>query len=56
MVRRCVLAAGLLLLLGGCGGEGGVVPAARPAVRILDGFIDGVGARKVTWENATHAP
>ena len=25
--------------------EGGVVPAARPAVRILDGFIDGVGVR-----------
>ena len=36
--------------------EGGVVPAARPAVRILDGFIDGVGVRKVTRENATHAP
>ena len=35
---------------------GGVVPAARPAVRILDGFIDGVGVRKVTRENATHAP
>jgi len=25
--------------------EGGVVPAARPAVRILDGFIDGIGVR-----------
>jgi len=36
--------------------EGGVVPAARPAVRILDGFIDGVGVRKVTRESATHAP
>ena len=36
--------------------EGGVVPAARPAVRILDGFIDGVGVRKVTRENATHTP
>ena len=36
--------------------EGGVVPRARPAVRILDGFIDGVGVRKVTRENATHSP
>ena len=36
--------------------EGGVVPAARPAVRILDGFIDGVGVRKATRENATHEP
>jgi len=36
--------------------EGGVVPAARPAVRILDGFIDGVGVRRVRRENATHAP
>ena len=36
--------------------EGGVVPRARPAVRILDGFIDGVGVRKVTRENATHTP
>ena len=36
--------------------EGGVVPAARPAVRILDGFVDGIGVRRVTRENATHAP
>jgi hypothetical protein len=26
--------------------EGGVVPAARPAVRLLDGFIDGIGVRE----------
>jgi hypothetical protein len=36
--------------------EGGVVPAARPAVRILDGFINGIGVRKPTRENATHEP
>src|SRR5829696_5534070 len=30
--------------------EGGVVARARPAVRILDGFIDGIGVRRVTRE------
>ena len=32
MVRRCVLAAGLLLLLGGCGGDGGGATASRTPV------------------------
>jgi len=32
MVRRCVLAAGLLLLLGGCGDGGGSASAARTPV------------------------
>jgi hypothetical protein len=36
--------------------EGGVVARARGAVRILDGFIDGTGVRKVTRESATHTP
>ena len=36
--------------------DGGVVAAARPAVRILDGFIDGIGVRKVTRESATNNP
>ena len=36
--------------------DGGVIPAARPAVRILDGFIDGIGVRKVTRESATNSP
>jgi hypothetical protein len=36
--------------------EGGVIAAARPAVRILDGFVDGIGVRRVTRENATHEP
>jgi hypothetical protein len=26
--------------------EGGIVPVARPAVRLLDGFIDGIGVRE----------
>ena len=36
--------------------EGGVIADARPVVRILDGFIDGIGVRRVTRENATHEP
>jgi len=36
--------------------EGGVVPDARPVVRVLDGFIDGVGVQRVRRENATHEP
>jgi hypothetical protein len=36
--------------------EGGVVARARPAVRILDGFIDGIGVRRVTRESATNSP
>jgi hypothetical protein len=36
--------------------EGGVVAEARPAVRILDGLIDGIGVRRVTRENATGRP
>ena len=35
---------------------GGVVARARPAVRILDGFIDGIGVRRVTRESATNSP
>jgi hypothetical protein len=35
---------------------GGVVVEARPAVRILDGLIDGIGVRRVTRENATGRP
>jgi hypothetical protein len=36
--------------------EGGVATRARPAVRILDGFIDGIGVRRVTRESATNSP
>ena len=36
--------------------EGGVIARARPAVRILDGFIDGIGVRRVTRESATNDP
>jgi len=36
--------------------EGGVVAEARPAVRLLDGFIDGIGVRSPTRETATNNP
>ena len=34
--------------------EGGIVPRARPAVKLLDGLINGVGIRATTRERATH--
>lgn len=34
--------------------EGGIVPRARPAVRLLDGLINGIGIRATTRERATH--
>jgi hypothetical protein len=37
------------------GRAGGIAPAARPAVRRLDGYIDGIGVGKPTRESATHA-
>jgi hypothetical protein len=38
------------------GREGGIAAEARPAVTTLDGFVDGIGVRRVTRENATHSP
>jgi hypothetical protein len=38
------------------GRQGGIDPRARPTVRVLDGFIDGIGVRRYTRENATSAP
>lgn len=38
------------------GREGGIVPAARPAVRRLDGYIDGIGVRAVKTTTSTHRP
>ena len=38
------------------GRQGAIVPAARPAVELLDGFIDGIGVRRTTRENATNNP
>ena len=38
------------------GRAGAIAPRARPAVRLLDGFIDGIGVRRYTRESATHAP
>jgi hypothetical protein len=37
------------------GRAGGITPAARAAVRRLDGYIDGIGVGKPTRETATHA-
>lgn len=37
------------------GRAGGIEPAARPAVRLLEGLIDGVGVAKVTRTNQTHS-
>ena len=36
------------------GRDGAIVPAARPAVRLLDGYINGIGVRPPTRETATH--
>jgi hypothetical protein len=38
------------------GQEGSLVPRARAAVRLLDGFIDGIGVGRPTRETATNAP
>ena len=38
------------------GRQGAIVPAARPAVKLLDGFIDGIGVRRATRETATNHP
>ena len=38
------------------GREGAIHPAARPAVKLLDGFIDGIGVRRATRETATNNP
>jgi hypothetical protein len=37
------------------GRAGGIGPAARPAVKILDGFIDGIGVRKIKTDVQTHS-
>ena len=34
--------------------EGGIIPRARPAVRLLDDLINGIGVRETTRERATH--
>ena len=34
--------------------QGGIVPAARPAVKLLDGLINGVGIKATTRDRATH--
>jgi hypothetical protein len=36
------------------GRAGGIAPAARPAVKILDGYIDGIGVVKVAKDKQTH--
>ena len=38
------------------GRQGAISPRARPAVELLDGFIDGTGVKRATRENATHEP
>ena len=38
------------------GRQGAITPAARPAVKLLDGFIDGIGVRRTTRESATNNP
>ena len=38
------------------GRQGAIAPAARPAVRRLDGYIDGIGVRQVETDAATHRP
>ena len=34
--------------------QGGITPEARPAVKLLDGLINGIGIRSTTRERATH--
>jgi len=38
------------------GRQGGIAPSARPAVRLLDGYLQGDGVRKVTRETRTNSP
>lgn len=38
------------------GRQVGIAPAARPAVRVLDGYLQGDGVRKVTRETRTNTP
>ena len=38
------------------GTQGGIAPAARPAIRTLDGYLSGIGVRSVTRERATSRP
>jgi hypothetical protein len=38
------------------GRAGAIAHRARPSVRLLDGFIDGIGVREYTREHATSAP
>jgi hypothetical protein len=38
------------------GREGGLSARAKPAVRRLDGYIDGIGVRQVETTTATHRP
>jgi len=38
------------------GREGGIAPAARPLVRRLDGYIDGIGVHAVKTTTSTHRP
>jgi hypothetical protein len=38
------------------GREGGIARAARPAVRRLAGYVDGVGAKEIKTINSTHRP
>jgi hypothetical protein len=35
------------------GRQGGIARPARPAVRVLDGYLDGIGVRRVTRDRAT---
>ena len=48
-----------LLRYGGrtlAGRQGAIAASARPAVRMLDGFIDGIGVRTVQTSARTHRP
>ncbi len=38
------------------GRQGAISPRARPAVELLDGFIDGIGVERATRETATNNP
>jgi hypothetical protein len=36
--------------------QGAIAPAARPAIRRLDGYIDGIGVREIKTRTRTHRP
>jgi hypothetical protein len=38
------------------GRQGAIAPSARAAVKLLDGFIDGIGVRRTTSESSTNSP